>query len=194
MPYSFATSWTVACQASLSMEVSRQEYCSGLSFPSPGDLSDPGIKPRSPALQAGFFFFFFLFPAEPPGTRVFSVHSKPTQYCKPMKTLQVLKLTYTKSERERERKKKRKEERKKDILSAGGQRRAKLTGYPARKQAPVTGKACVLRLRLTLAEAGCAACPPSVGRSWPAREPHIPPAHPFPPGAGVFHPDGHDRF
>ena len=35
----------------LSMEVSRQEYCSGLPFPSPGDLPDPGIEPQSPALQ-----------------------------------------------------------------------------------------------------------------------------------------------
>ena len=39
------------CQASLSMEFSRQEYWSGLPFPSPGELPDPGIKPRSPALQ-----------------------------------------------------------------------------------------------------------------------------------------------
>ena len=48
-----ATPWTVAYQAPLSMEFSRQEYWSGLPFPSPGDLPDPGIKPRSPALQAG---------------------------------------------------------------------------------------------------------------------------------------------
>ena len=48
----FATPWTVAHQAPLSMGFSRQEYCSGLSFPSPGDLPDPGIKPRSPALEA----------------------------------------------------------------------------------------------------------------------------------------------
>ena len=41
----------VACQAPLSMELSRQEYWSGLPFPSAGDLSDPGIKPRSPELQ-----------------------------------------------------------------------------------------------------------------------------------------------
>ena len=46
----FVTPWTVAHQAPLSMEFSRQEYCSGLSFPSPGDLPDPGIKPGSPAL------------------------------------------------------------------------------------------------------------------------------------------------
>ena len=46
-----AISWTVAC-GPLSMGFSRQEYWSGLPFPSPGDLPDPGIKPRSPALQA----------------------------------------------------------------------------------------------------------------------------------------------
>ena len=46
------TSWTVPHQAPLSMGFSRQEYWSGLAFPSPGDLLDPGIKPRSPALQA----------------------------------------------------------------------------------------------------------------------------------------------
>ena len=46
------TPWTVACQAPLSVGFSRQEYWRGLPFPSPGDLSDPGIEPRSPALQA----------------------------------------------------------------------------------------------------------------------------------------------
>ena len=49
---SLLTPWTVACQARLSMGFSRQEYWRGLSFPSPGDLPYPGIKPRSPALQA----------------------------------------------------------------------------------------------------------------------------------------------
>ena len=47
----FATPWTVVHQAPLSMGFSRQEYWSGLPFPSPGNLPDPGIKPRSPALQ-----------------------------------------------------------------------------------------------------------------------------------------------
>ena len=47
-----ATPGTVARQAPPSMGFSRQEYWSGLPFPSPGDLPDPGIKPRSPALQA----------------------------------------------------------------------------------------------------------------------------------------------
>ena len=54
----FATSWTVACQASLSVELSRQEYWSGLPFPTPGDLPDSGIETaslKSPALTGGFF-------------------------------------------------------------------------------------------------------------------------------------------
>ena len=46
------TPWTVARQAPLSLGFSRQEYWSGLPFPSPGDLPNPGIEPRSPALQA----------------------------------------------------------------------------------------------------------------------------------------------
>ena len=57
----FATPWTVACQASLSMEFSRQEYLSGLPFPSSGDLPNPGIKPESPALQTDSL------PSGPPG-------------------------------------------------------------------------------------------------------------------------------
>ena len=51
---------TVAHQAPLSMGFSRQEYWSGLPFPSSGDLPDPGIEPTSPALQADFSL------AEPP--------------------------------------------------------------------------------------------------------------------------------
>ena len=50
--------WTVACQDPLSMEFSRQEYWSGLPFPSPGDLPDTVIEPvslTSPALADGFF-------------------------------------------------------------------------------------------------------------------------------------------
>ena len=46
------TPWIGACQLPLSMGFSRQEYWSGLPLPSPGDLPSPGIKPRSPALQA----------------------------------------------------------------------------------------------------------------------------------------------
>ena len=48
----FVTPWTVAHQAPLSMELSREEYWSRLPFPSPGDLPDPRIKPWSPTLQA----------------------------------------------------------------------------------------------------------------------------------------------
>jgi len=55
------TPWTVAHQAPQSMEFSRQEYWSRLSFPSAGDIPNPGIKPRSPALQAD------VLPSEPPG-------------------------------------------------------------------------------------------------------------------------------
>ena len=54
----FATQWTIACQASLFMEFSRQEYLSELPFPPPGDLLDPGIRPTSlasSALAGGFF-------------------------------------------------------------------------------------------------------------------------------------------
>ena len=50
----FATPWTVACQAPLSVKFSRQEYWNVLPFPSQGDLPDPGIKFRSPALQGSF--------------------------------------------------------------------------------------------------------------------------------------------
>ena len=51
----FATPWTVARQVPLSMEFSRQEYWSGLPFPTPADLLDPGIKPTSPVLSGEFF-------------------------------------------------------------------------------------------------------------------------------------------
>ena len=55
------TIWTIARQASLSMEFSRQEYWHGLPFPSPGDLPHPGIELRSPTLQAD------ALTSEPPG-------------------------------------------------------------------------------------------------------------------------------
>ena len=55
------TPWTTAHMALLSMEFFRQEYWSGLPFPSPGDLPDPGMEPGSPALQADSL------PSEPPG-------------------------------------------------------------------------------------------------------------------------------
>ena len=59
--------WTVALQAPLSMGFLRQEYWSGLPFPSPGDLPHPGIQPASPALAGGFFT------TEPP--------EKPSSWC-----------------------------------------------------------------------------------------------------------------
>ena len=63
MSDSFATPWTIARQAPLSMKFSWEEYWSGLPFPSPGDLPDPGTEPRSPVLQAD------ALPSEPPGLR-----------------------------------------------------------------------------------------------------------------------------
>ena len=58
----YVTPWTVAHQASLSIGFPKQEYWSGLPFPFPEDLPDPGIEPMSPALAGGFLT------AEPPGT------------------------------------------------------------------------------------------------------------------------------
>ena len=55
------TPWTIARQASLSMGFSKQEYWSGLPFPSPGDLPNPGIESGTPASQSDFL------PTEPPG-------------------------------------------------------------------------------------------------------------------------------
>ena len=63
----FVTPWTIAHLAPLSMEFSRQEYWSGLPFPVPGDLLDPGIEPASlvsPVLAGRFFT------TAPPGTSV----------------------------------------------------------------------------------------------------------------------------
>ena len=62
----FATQWTVAHQAPLSMEFSRQEYWSRFPFPGLGDLPDPANEPASPALAGGFFFSFF-FTTKTPG-------------------------------------------------------------------------------------------------------------------------------
>ena len=56
----FCDSMDCSCQAPLSMGFSKQEYWSGLPFPSPGDLPDPGTEPGSPALQADSL------PSEPP--------------------------------------------------------------------------------------------------------------------------------
>ena len=65
----FVTPWTVAYQAPPSMGFSRQEYWSGLPFPSPGDLPDPGIEPRSPTLRADSL------PSEPPETPIWETPS-----------------------------------------------------------------------------------------------------------------------
>ena len=74
----FATPWTVAYQSPLSMGFSRQEYWSGLPFPSPEDLPNPGIEPGSPALQAD------ALPSELPGK------SSPTRYI----TKQIIVVTW----------------------------------------------------------------------------------------------------
>ena len=63
MSDSFVTPWMVVQQAPLSMKFSRQEHWSGLPFPTPGDLSDPGTESWSlafPTLAGRFFFFFYL--------------------------------------------------------------------------------------------------------------------------------------
>ena len=73
----FATLWTLAYQAPPSMGFSRQEYWSGLLFPSPGDLPNPGIEAGSPALQAD------ALPSEPPGKASNSVTNS-------MKTLKMV--------------------------------------------------------------------------------------------------------
>ena len=65
----FVTPWTVVRQASLSMGFSRQEYWSGLPFPSLGDLPDTGIEHVSSALQADSL------PSEPPGEPTIKTHS-----------------------------------------------------------------------------------------------------------------------
>ena len=64
----FAMPWTVAHQITLSVGFFRQEYRSGLPFPSPGDLLDPGIEPWSPALQAESL------PSEPPGKPLYIIY------------------------------------------------------------------------------------------------------------------------
>ena len=70
----FATPWTVAYQAPPSMGFSRQEYWSGVPLPSPGDLPDPGIEPRSPTFQAD------ALTSEPPRKPAGEGNGKPFQY------------------------------------------------------------------------------------------------------------------
>ena len=64
------TPWTVTCQASLPTDFSRQEYWSGLPFPLPGVLPDPGMETESPTVQADSS------PSEPPGNPICSFSSK----------------------------------------------------------------------------------------------------------------------
>ena len=74
----FATLWTVAYQAPPSMGFPRQEYWSGVPFPSPGDLPDPGIDPGSPTLEADALI------SEPPGKPymyVICIHMTDSQCC-----------------------------------------------------------------------------------------------------------------
>ena len=77
MSDSFGTLWTVACQAPLSMGFPRQDYWSGLLFPTPGDLLDPGIEPVSLALAGGFFT---TEPPGKPGCPMGSVFCSPASY------------------------------------------------------------------------------------------------------------------
>ena len=79
-----STPWIVAYQFPPFIEFSRQEYWSGLPFPSPGDLPDPGIEPRSPSLQAD------ALPSEPPGKAVVFCYSslkgpRPSPHSTPLK-------------------------------------------------------------------------------------------------------------
>ena len=67
----FATPRAVSCQASLSMEFSRQEYWNGFPFPSPGDLPDPGFELGPPTLKAD------TLPSEPPGNTYIKASALP---------------------------------------------------------------------------------------------------------------------
>ena len=87
----FATPWTVAYQAPPSMGFSRQEYWSGLPLPSPGDLPDPGIEPRSSAFQAD------ALTSEPPGWLSQSLNAGNEfifLMCRPNKMFMDLNLTH----------------------------------------------------------------------------------------------------
>ena len=71
----FATPWTVACQVPLSMGFPKQEDWSGLPFPPPGELSDAGVEPKSPAAPALAGRFFITVPPGKPGLEN-SLHKK----------------------------------------------------------------------------------------------------------------------
>ena len=82
------TPWTAACQALLYMELSRQEYWSGLPFPSLGDLPNPGIEPGSLALQVDSL------PAKPPG----KPHKEYSDYIIKFLELDILRLKHQPAE------------------------------------------------------------------------------------------------
>ena len=82
----FEIPWTVVYQASLSMGFSRQEYCSGLPFPSPGDLPDPGMELGSATLQAD------TLPSEPHGSH-FHEYNNTLTYCQLKMTVK-MKMIY----------------------------------------------------------------------------------------------------
>ena len=84
----FATPQTVASQAPPSMGFSRQECWSGLPFPSPGDLPNPGIEPRSPTLQA------YTLQSEPPGKPIISIDKPSNMNLITFETLLVLESYY----------------------------------------------------------------------------------------------------
>ena len=80
-----AIAWTVDRQAPLSMGSSRQEYWSGLPFPPPGDLADPGIQPaflESSCIGRQTFFFFFLTTAPPGKHRLQNASSRFQSECR----------------------------------------------------------------------------------------------------------------
>ena len=72
----FETPWTVTCQAPLSMEISRQEYWSGLTFPTPGDLVDHGLNPQ--LLHCQVDSLPLVPPGKPPQKKVLVTQSCPT--------------------------------------------------------------------------------------------------------------------
>ena len=72
MSYSFVTPWTAVHQAPLSTGFPGQEYWSGLSFPSSGDLPDPGLKPASPAMSGEFFT---VEPEESPDVEIYVLYA-----------------------------------------------------------------------------------------------------------------------
>ena len=80
----FATSWTVAHQAFLSMEFSRQEYWSGLPFPTPGNLHNPGTEPESLLSPTSAGRFSTIVPPGKPSYRISSVAQSCPTLCEPM--------------------------------------------------------------------------------------------------------------